>query len=186
LAIRNIVGQRQRRPHDTYAPITVVVDEFQWLNAGSLDQWMAEYTKFGVSLVGITQSLALLDAADRRLRPQLLANVGSLYSFALMAADAADVAPELDSQVSVTDLVNLPPRHCYAKLTGHGRRQPVFSLETRPTDGPVLSLAQALGEATAQRYGTLLADLRQAWAARQAAIDRLKSGRVRTRSNAQT
>lgn len=182
LAIRNIVGQRQRKPSETCVPVTVVVDECQWLTAGSLDEWMAEYTKFSVSLVGITQSLALLDAADRRLRPQLLANVGNLYSFALMAADAVDVVPELDSQVSVTDLVNLPPRHCYAKLTAYGRRQPVFSFETRPTDSLMQRLAQALADAAARRYGTLLAEIRQVWAVRQAALGRLKKGRVSTRA----
>jgi hypothetical protein len=181
LALRNLITQRQHQPPETWTPVTVVVDELQWLNPASLDRWMAELTKFGVNLIGITQSLELLDAADPHLRAQVLSNIGSLVTFALMADDAQAMAPQLDNQVRPTDILNLPPRHCYAKLFADGGRQPVFSMETWPVDKTETTLAAMLTEQTAQRWGTPSDQVRQAWAQRQTLLRGLKKGRVKTR-----
>ena len=182
LCLRNQVAQRQHQPPETWTPLTVVVDELQWLNPGSLDRWMAELTKFGVNLIVVTQSLELLDAADPRLRPQVLANVGNLFAFDLMADDARRVAPQLDDgPVTVNDLINLPPRHCYAKVMAAGRRQPVFSLETWPVADGDGDLAEQLAARTTARYGVRLDEIRQTWAAQQAALVQSAKRRSRTR-----
>jgi hypothetical protein len=182
LSLRNQVAQRQHQPRETWTPLTVVVDELQWLNPGSLDRWMAELTKFGVNLIGVTQSLELLDAADPRLRPQVLANIGNLFAFDLMADDARRVAPQLDDgPVTVNDLINLPPRHCYAKVMAAGRRQPVFTLETWAVADGDGALAEQLAAQTTARYGVRLDEIRQTWAAQQAALVQSAKRRARTR-----
>ena len=184
LTLRNLVAQRQHQPPATWKPITVVVDELQWLKPGSLDKWMAELTKFGVNLVVITQSLELLDAADPHLRAQVLANVSNLFTFSLMADDARRIAPQFDGEVSVNDLLNLPPRHSYAKVAALGRRQPVFSLEVWPVVESNPRLAEALAAQTTTTYGVALADLQQASAERQTVLMARQQRRVSRREPA--
>lgn len=180
LSLRNLITQRQHLPPETWTPVTVVVDELQWLNPASLDKWMAELTKFGVNLVGITQSLELLDAANPHLRAQVLSNIGSLVTFALMADDARSVAPQLDGQVRETDVLNLPPRQCYAKLFAHGQRQPVFSMETWPVNETDALQAKALIEQTTEYYGATPEKIHQTWTERGVLLRGAKKSQVKT------
>jgi hypothetical protein len=145
---------------------------------------MAELTKFRVNLIVITQSLELLDAADPHLRAQMLANVSNLFAFGLMADDAERIAPQFDGQVSVNDLLNLPPRHCYAKVAAGGRRQPVFSLETWTVADSDARLAERLAAQTTAQHGVALDDLQQALAKRQTLLKAQQQGRVSTREPA--
>jgi hypothetical protein len=97
---------------------------------------LAELRKYGGSFALATQSLAYLDRLDRTLRATVLANIDHLFAFH-MAGEDARLLHELDG-IAEEEVTNLDDFQCYVKLSLHGHRLPVFSLNldapTRPDE----------------------------------------------------
>ncbi len=144
-----IEAERRRRAR-------VLVDEFQTLEGVDFGAMLSELRKYGASFALATQALSHLDALDRTLRPTVLANVDQLFAFAMSAEDARMVERELDGVVEATDLINLDDFSCYARLTIHGRRAPVFSLALDPPpalDTKAWAQAEVLRRRSQRRLG---------------------------------
>ena len=141
---------------------------------------MAQLTKYGAHLIAVTQSLELLDANAPALRPQVLANTGSLVSFALMSDDAKMVSPQFGGEVDQNDLLNLLPRHCFAKVSAGGQRQPTFSMSTRQLADADPALAEARLAYSAQQRGTPADQLEQARQKRAQLLQQDQKAQVKT------
>jgi hypothetical protein len=101
---------------------------------------LAELRKYGGSFALATQSLAYLDRLERTLRATVLANVDHLFAFH-MAGEDARLLHELDD-IAEDDITNLDDFQCYIKLSLHGHRLPVFSLQLDAPPWPDENLAQ--------------------------------------------
>src|SRR5258707_91231 len=104
----------------------VLIDEFQVYRGANYQSMLAELRKYGGSFSLATQSLAYLDQLDRTLRATVLANIDHLFAFH-MAGEDARLLHELDG-ISEEEVTNLDDFQCYVKLSLHGHRLPVFSL----------------------------------------------------------
>jgi hypothetical protein len=104
----------------------VLIDEFQVYRGANYQGMLAELRKYGGSFALATQSLAYLDRLDRTLRATVLANIDHLFAFH-MAGEDARLLHELDD-ITEDDITNLDDFQCYVKLSLHGHRLPVFSL----------------------------------------------------------
>jgi hypothetical protein len=105
----------------------VLIDEFQVYRGANYQSMLAELRKYGGSFGLATQSLAYLDQLNRTLRATVLANIDHLFAFH-MAGEDARLLHELDG-ISEEDVINLDDFQCYVKLSLHGHRLPVFSLQ---------------------------------------------------------
>ena len=112
--------QRRRR-------YLVLIDEFQVYRGANYQGMLAELRKYGGSFALATQSLAYLDRLDRTLRATVLANIDHLFAFH-MAGEDARLLHELDG-IAEEEVTNLDDFQCYVKLSLHGHRLPVFSLD---------------------------------------------------------
>ncbi len=104
----------------------MLIDEFQVYRGANYQSMLAELRKYGGSFALATQSLAYLDRLDRTLRATVLANIDHLFAFH-MAGEDARLLHELDG-ITDEDITNLDDFQCYVKLSLHGHRLPVFSL----------------------------------------------------------
>jgi hypothetical protein len=105
----------------------VLIDEFQVYRGANYQGMLAELRKYGGSFALATQSLAYLDRLDRTLRATVLANIDHLFAFH-MAGEDARLLHELDG-IAEEEITNLDDFQCYVKLSLHGHRLPVFSLD---------------------------------------------------------
>ena len=105
----------------------MLIDEFQVYRDANYQGMLAELRKYGGSFALATQSLAYLDRLDRTLRATVLANIDHLFAFH-MAGEDARLLHELDG-ILEDDITNLDDFQCYVKLSLHGHRLPVFSLD---------------------------------------------------------
>jgi hypothetical protein len=128
------VGEQAGLAITARRPVRVFVDEFQTLPGVDFGAMLSELRKFGASFALATQALAHLDALDKALRPTVMANVDQLYAFSMSAEDARLIERELDGVVDALDLIALDDFTCYARLTVHGQRAPVFSLRLDAPD----------------------------------------------------
>jgi hypothetical protein len=129
----------------------VLIDEFQVYRGANYQGMLAELRKYGGSFALATQSLAYLDRLDRTLRATVLANIDHLFAFH-MAGEDARLLHELDG-VTEEDITNLDDFQCYAKLSLHGRRLPVFSLQLDAPLWPDENVARLLRLRNQARYG---------------------------------
>jgi len=118
---------------------------------------LAELAKYGANLILATQSLARLDALDRAdtraLRATLFANLDGLVAFQTSAEDARYLVRELGSEVEEQDLISLPERQCYVKVSAGDAPLPTFSVQLDPPPRSDSSLADALASVSAARFG---------------------------------
>ncbi len=105
----------------------VLIDEFQVYRGANYQGMLAELRKYGGSFALATQSLAYLDRLDRTLRATVLANIDHLFAFH-MAGEDARLLHELDG-IAEEEVTTLDDFQCYVKLSLHGHRLPVFSLD---------------------------------------------------------
>jgi hypothetical protein len=115
------VTESQRRDFILYG------DEFQTYTTVAIANMAAELRKYHVSLVLANQYLAQL---DREVRDALLGNVGTLVVFRVGASDATTLARELGRDVEAEDLVYLPNRNFFVRMTVKGEAVRPFSGET--------------------------------------------------------
>ena len=123
---RLLVAERRR--------IIVIVDEMQTFPGVPFDEMLSELRKYHGSLLMATQSLDRLNEMTESgtMRDTILANLGSLVAFQVNANDARLLQRELRGDVlDEQDIMDLPPHHCYGRLTlGSGNAH--FSMELLP------------------------------------------------------
>ena len=127
----------------------VLIDEFQVYRGANYQGMLAELRKYGGSFALATQSLAYLDRLDRTLRATVLANIDHLFAFH-MAGEDARLLHELDG-IAEDDITNLDDFQCYVKLSLHGHRLPVFSLNLDAPPQPDEEVAQLVRLRSQQR-----------------------------------
>src|SRR5712691_7617933 len=118
----------------------VLIDEFQVYRGANYQGMLAELRKYGGSFALATQSLAYLDRLDRVLRATVLANIDHLFAFH-MAGEDARLLHELDA-IAEEGVTNLDDFQCYVKLSLHGHRLPIFSLDLDAPPRPDEEVAQ--------------------------------------------
>jgi len=162
LAEQAAVPLEQRRRY------LVLIDEFQVYRGADYQGMLAELRKYGGSFALATQSLAYLDRLKRTLRATVLANIDHLFAFH-MAGEDARLLHELDG-IAEEEVTNLDDFQCYVKLSLHGHRLPVFSLNLdappRP-DGEVARLVRLRSQERDARPAGVADDLIRKTQARQ-------------------
>jgi hypothetical protein len=121
------LAEQANLPPEQRRRYLVLIDEFQVYRGANYQSMLAELRKYGGSFGLATQSLAYLDQLDRTLRATVLANIDHLFAFH-MAGEDARLLHELDG-IAEDDITNLDDFQCYVKLSLHGHRLPVFSLD---------------------------------------------------------
>jgi len=129
----------------------VLIDEFQVYRGANYQGMLAELRKYGGSFALATQSLAYLDRLDRTLRATVLANIDHLFAFH-MAGEDARLLHELEG-IAEDDITNLDDFQCYVKLSLHGHRLPVFSLNLDTPPRPDEDLARLVRLRSQERNG---------------------------------
>ena len=118
--LNHIVKQQSRLEPAERRRVVVIMDEMQVFPGVPFDEMLSELRKFGGNLLMATQSLGRLNEMSESgtMGEMILANPGALFSFQVNASDAALLHRELDSAViEEKDIVELPPHHCYGRLT---------------------------------------------------------------------
>ncbi len=118
--LNHLAKQQARLPPAERRRVVVIVDEMQVFPGVPFDEMLSELRKFGGSLLMATQSLGRLNEMTESgtMGETILANPGSLFSFQVNASDAELLHRELESDViGENDIVELPPHHCYGRLT---------------------------------------------------------------------
>jgi hypothetical protein len=129
----------------------VLIDEFQVYRGANYQGMLAELRKYGGSFALATQSLAYLDRLERTLRATVLANIDHLFAFH-MAGEDAHLLHELEG-IDEADITNLDDFQCYVKLSLHGHRLPVFSLNLDAPPRPDEDLARLVRVRSQERNG---------------------------------
>ncbi len=136
--LNHIVKQQARLRPEERRRVVVVVDEMQTFPGVPFGEMLSELRKFGGSLLMATQSLDRLNemSSEETMRETIFSNLGMLVSFQVNALDAELLQRELKSEViEDRDIVDLPPHHCYGRLTLSGGNAH-FSMELlRPLPG---------------------------------------------------
>jgi hypothetical protein len=158
-----LVGeQAELRPAER-RKVTLLVDELQATPGANYEALLSESAKFGANLILATQSLARIDALDRKheraLRPTLFANVDGILAFQTGDDDARPLSRELAGEVEPADLLNLPEYRCYAKLFSHGQPLPTFSVHLDPPPRSDEEIARRLAIESARQFGREVAEV---------------------------
>ena len=103
------------------------VDEFQNFATDSFSEILSESRKYKLCLTFVNQFLGQLPAS---VRGTVFGNISNLISFRIGADDAGIVASELTPHFGVDDLINLPLREFYVKMSIDGEVQDAFSGRT--------------------------------------------------------
>jgi len=144
------LAEQSERTQEERKQFLALIDEFQVYQGADFSTMLAGLRKYGGSFGLATQSLSYLDRLDRTLRPTVLSNVDHLFAFAMSGEDARMV--HTLSGVEEDDITNLDDFACYARLSLHGRRLPVFSLHLDPPATGNDQLAQRIRIRSQQRY----------------------------------
>jgi hypothetical protein len=112
------------------------VDEFQNFATESFAEILSESRKYKLSLTFANQYLGQLPASIKK---NVFGNVANILSFRVGSDDAAIVSQEFRPQFGDEDLLNLPLREFYLKMSINGQVQDSFSGRTldlkHPTSG---------------------------------------------------
>ena len=118
--LHDIIKEQGKLPPSHRRRIVVIVDEAQTFPGVEYDDMLAELSKYSGSLILATQSLDRLNdlTESRTMKQTILANIGSLAVFQVNASDAELLRLELGRDIlDENDILNLPPHHCYGRLT---------------------------------------------------------------------
>src|SRR5260370_24974427 len=129
----------------------LLIDEFQVYRGANYQGMLAELRKYGGSFALATQSLAYLDRLERTLRATVLANIDQLFAFHMAGEDAQLL--HMLSGIEIEEVTNLDDFQCYVKLSLHGHRLPVFSLNLEPPPGTDEEVAQLIRLRSRERHG---------------------------------
>ena len=145
------LAEQAKQPPEQRRRYLVLIDEFQVYRGANYQGMLAELRKYGGSFALATQSLAYLDRLDRTLRATVLANIDHLFAFH-MAGEDARLLHELEG-ITEEDITNLDDFQCYVKLSLHGHRLPVFSLNLDAPTLPDEDLARLVRLRSQERNG---------------------------------
>ena len=115
--------EAQRRDFHLYC------DEFQNFATRSFVDILSEARKYRLNLTLAHQYLGQLDP---KLKEAVLGNVGTVISFRVGAADAAELEAEFSPEFSRQDFVRLPPHSIYLRLCIDGLSSRPFSADVLP------------------------------------------------------
>src|SRR5919202_2861703 len=156
---RAVSAQSLLAPEDRL-PVTLIADEFHTLPGADYEQVFGELAKYAANMLLATQTLSRLDRLTdaqrtRDLRATVFSNLDGLFAFHVSAEDAAYLAAELGGGLDEQDLLELGHYQAYARLSDMrtGERLPAFTVQLDPPPTPDPSVARALAEASARRYG---------------------------------
>ena len=107
------------------------IDEFQNFATDSFGEILSESRKYRLCLTFANQFLGQLPGAVKK---TVFGNVSNLICFRVGAEDAAAVAEELKPRFGSSDLLNLPLRQFYIKMSINGEVQEAFSASTIDLD----------------------------------------------------
>ena len=132
------------------------VDEFQNFATSSFGEILSESRKYRLCMTFANQYLGQF-AGD--VKASVFGNIANLISFRTGADDASVIANELKPRFSADDLLNLPLREFYVKMSIDGEVQEAFSARTLDLVQPQNAAAnvQAIVEASRKKYSTPLA-----------------------------
>ncbi len=109
------------------------VDEFQNFATESFTEIMSESRKYNLCLTFANQFLGQLPDTVRK---TIFGNISNFIAFRVGADDASVVASELKPHFGPDDLINLPLREFYAKMSIDGQVQDSFSARTIDLEYP--------------------------------------------------
>lgn len=148
--IATAAQSRAGTPIARRSPFLLVADEFHAYTTASFAQLLAEGRKFGLCAALAHQ---YLDQLEPEIRAAILGNVGTMIAFRVSAADAAVLAPEVEPELTVRNLVRLKRHHIVMRLLRHGEPEIPTTARTIPP-GSLDPLARArLERLSRERYG---------------------------------
>lgn len=112
---------------------SLYVDEFQNFATESFGEILSEARKYNLSLTFANQFLSQLPGSIRK---TIFGNVANLLSFRVGADDASAVSAEFAPAFGDSDLVNLPIRSFYLRMSIDGQVQSPFSGRTIDLEYP--------------------------------------------------
>ena len=131
--VDSAIREQEKLPPSRRAKCLIIADEFQTITGTDWEAMLAESRKYGCSLMLATQSLAVLDKPERKLKSGIMSNIACLIAYKISAEDADLVSHQMGAtRVSSEDLVNLDPHCAYVRITTAKTSLPVFSLRTLP------------------------------------------------------
>lgn len=127
-ALEQVAKKETRRK-----PFYLYVDEFQHFATQSFIEMLSEARKYGLNLIMAQQSAQ--QQGNFKLTEILLANIGTLITFRTGSpADTELLAPLYSPLISKNDLINMPNRQFYMKVTAIEPKPPISSLTKLPSD----------------------------------------------------
>lgn len=132
------------------------VDEFQNFASSSFGEILSESRKYRLCMTFANQYLGQFPGD---VKASVFGNIANLIAFRTGAEDAGAVANEFKPRLGPDDLLNLPLREFYAKMSVDGEVQEAFSGRTLDLKQPANASqnVQAIVEASRKRYSTPLA-----------------------------
>jgi hypothetical protein len=132
------------------------VDEFQNFASSSFGEILSESRKYRLCMTFANQYLGQFPGD---VKASVFGNIANLIAFRTGAEDAGAVANELKPRLGADDLLNLPLREFYVKMSVDGEVQEAFSGQTLDLDQPANASqnAQAIVDSSRKRYSTPLA-----------------------------
>ena len=109
------------------------IDEFQNFATASFGEILSESRKYRLCLTFANQFLGQLPS---QVKETVFGNISNLLCFRVGAEDAATIAQELKPRFSADDLLNLPLREFYVKMSIDGEVQEAFSGRTLEVPAP--------------------------------------------------
>ena len=103
------------------------VDEFHSFMTESFKQILSESRKYKLNLTIANQYLGQL---PKDIQDTIFGNIANIMVFGTGGNDAERLASELSQNVSKEDIMSLPPRHIYVKMSINGDVQAPFSAIT--------------------------------------------------------
>jgi hypothetical protein len=136
------------------------VDEFQNFATQSFGEILSESRKYRLCLTFANQFLGQLPA---QVKETVFGNIANLLCFRVGADDAATVAQEFKPTFGADDLLNLPLREFYVKMSVDGEVQESFSGRTLDVPKPVAaeSVAKECLDHSRSKYALPLAQAQE-------------------------
>jgi hypothetical protein len=108
------------------------VDEFQNFATESFNNILSEARKYRLNLTIANQFLAQIE--DSGVKDAVFGNIGTMVTFRVGAADAAELSKEFTPPFEAQDIINLPRQHIYLKMIIDGQAEAPFSAKALTID----------------------------------------------------
>ena len=161
--VDSALREQEKLPSSQRSKCLLIADEFQSITGTDWEGMLAESRKYGCALMLATQSLAVLDKPERKLKSGIMSNTACLIAYQISAEDADLVSHQMGAtRVTSEDLVSLNPHCAYVRITTADTSLPVFSLQTLPppelehgSDAALAAVERAMYDYTTDRLEAL-------------------------------